>query len=415
MATLFPYLTSRTVRRYGHAPIAAGTGFRFAVAALAAVVISSWMLLISRSLATGMGQDFTTMYVGALALLGGHDPYSTTAPAAIAARLHVMQQGVVNSPLVLLLDMPLTRLAPKAAFLASIAGQYALVAAGGWFLTATYSRSARMLVVLALLASPAAFMVAYYGQIGAIVFAAAAVGIWARQRRRWWLLGICVACAFIKPQLGVCVAAPLLWGVPRRAWISALATGALLVLAMVLELGTDGVGAYVHALRVFDAAPFARHNVDALGVTSLYRGWLAPSWWAVAAAATTILCASGILLVLKRYGTRPPEPALAMLSFIAVLALPYSHQYDSLAVLPALFLAQRARPAGPALRCLYDAGAAIMALTPLMALSSAQYTVRLFPLGALACLLSLYLGDRSAATGQVEAAAQRGLEPVANR
>lgn len=369
---------------------------RFTGAALFAVVLAGWSVFLTRSPATGMGQDFTTMYVGALAWLGGHNPYSTSAPATIAAHLHIMQQGVINSPLLLLIDAPLTVLRPEQAFQIFTACQYALVALGGWSLTAGRPRTMKRLLVIALLACPATFLLGYYGQIGAIVFASTALGIRARRRQQWVALGICVACAAIKPQLGLCAAVPLLWGAPRKAWISAIAAGIALIAIMAVELSPAGLIAYVQALRAFDASPFVRTSSDALGLTSLYRGWLGSAWWPALTWAGAAIGAASALSLPRRHGWHPPEHALAMATYLGVLVLPYSHQYDAVAILPALYLARSAAPLTRGTRLLYHGGVAIMLVTPLMALSSHPYSYRLYPIGALACLIGLWIADRRA-------------------
>jgi hypothetical protein len=363
--------------------------YELAIAGLVAIIVSWWGLFISRPLATGIGQDFTTMYVGALSWLQGSNPYSTTMPVVLAAHLHVMQQGVVNSPLLLLFDAPLTLLPPKVAYLVFAGTQYVLAVLGSCLLAVSFAPRKRLLVTLAIVASPAMFLVGYYGQIGAFVFFFAAAGLWARRTGRAGLLGLCVACAFIKPQLGLCAALPLLWGAPRRAWASALVGASLLIALMARMLSPRGLVAYIQVLSAFDRSRFVHDNVDGLGITSLYRGWASPVWSTLITGALTGLLLIGLILVVKRYRTHPPDHALAMATYIGVLLLPYSHQYDSIALFPSLFVARTYRPARPESRWLFVCGVALIAVTPLMALSSHPFSFRLLPLGLGACLVGL--------------------------
>ncbi len=352
-------------------------------------VVFWWSLYLTRPLSTGMGQDFTTMYVGALCWLQRGNPYTTQAPVFVAARLHVMQQGVVNSPLLLALDAPLTLLAPRAAFLAYVALQYLYIAAAAWLLARTFALKRPALFTLAILASPATFLIGYYGQIGALVFLCVSLALWARTRRWDVLMGICLACALVKPQLGVCAALPLLWGASRRAWMAAALSCIALVGVMALMLGPAGLLGYVHVMQGFGSSAFARQNIDGLDASSLYKGWLAPAL----ASHVPLLLASGlaalVVVMARRYGWRPPDHALVALTYCGVLLLPYSHQYDAIALIPALVLARDGMPRCGAPRLAYYLGCAIMLVTPLTALLTAQPPFRLFPLGLLLCLCAL--------------------------
>src|SRR5438477_4836978 len=83
---------------------------------LIAVLVTELAILLTRSFTTGMGQDFTSLYVGALTWLHGYNPYTSHVPVQLAAALHVRWQGQLEQPLVLAAFAPLTALPPHAAF-----------------------------------------------------------------------------------------------------------------------------------------------------------------------------------------------------------------------------------------------------------------------------------------------------------
>jgi hypothetical protein len=366
----------------------------FLLAVCAAAIISAWAVLLTRSLATGMGQDFGPNYGGAWALWHGLNPY-VPAPAFYAAHLHILDYGTVESPLVLLLTSPFVLFPPRVALDLYLAVQYGLVACSSAFLAALVQRSHRVVLVALVVASPATFLVAYYGQSDAAVFLAAAVGVWARCNRRWVILGVCVAATIVKPQLGLCAAVPLLWGAPRCTWHACVASAVALFGLMGAAIGIDGMRAYVQTLRAFSASAGYSANPDGLDITSLYKAWLyhPVTQWLTASLITGILCCIFALLV--RWRGAPSDGAITALGLLVTLVLPYSHQYDSIVMVPMLILAARSlRSAVP--RLIMAAGVVIAALSPLMAISTNPVEFRLYPVGILLCLLALLRSMRSA-------------------
>jgi len=348
-------------------------------AALAALFLCEWVVLLTRSFGSGMGQDFTTLYVAALAWRHGVDPYASALPAHLAAALGVRWQGELELPALPALAAPLTLLPPRAAFLLYALLQQALALAGVRLLVPAGRR--RMAALLALASAPT-FLVCYYGQSGALAAAAVAAGWWARRHHRPALLGLCVGLALCKPQLGACVALPLLWGAPgtrgtrgtRETWrlLAGLAMGLGVLLALsLLVVGPTGLPSYLRLAHDFGASgqATAQAAADGLGLTALPRG--------LQLVALPLVVAAG-LLVIRRGRRSPTEGDVAAVCTLLLLLLPYSHQYDSIALLPALGLAWQARP---------GRGMALVALlvlsVPLAALLSAPLPFRPLPLALL--------------------------------
>jgi len=349
---------------------------------LIALLISEWDILLTHPFSTGMGQDFTTLYVAARVWLQGLNPYTSQVPVQLAAALHVRYQGELEQPLLLPLVAPLTSLSPHVAYIV-----YALVQAtivgGALLLWAGLNRRHPGLLVAACVASPSAFLVNYYGQAGALVFGIASLGWWARCRRHATLLGVCIAASLIKPQLGLCMALPLLWGAPRRAWLGALAGGVVFLAATVVVMTPPGFAAYLRVLHAFmGGVEYRRSAVDGLGASALYRGWLgAPSLVAALACVSIVAVGSVILAIVARHRARPTLSSVALLVPLLVLLLPYSHQYDSIALLPALVITGQKAVRERRTRLLFWCAVALITVTPLMALNAHPFPFRLLPFG----------------------------------
>ncbi len=354
-------------------------------AALVALFLCEWVVLLTRSFGGGMGQDFTTLYVAALAWRHGVDPYASALPAHLAATLGVRWQGELELPTLPALAALLTLLPPRGAFLLYALLQQALVLGGVRLLVPAGRRRIAGLVALA---SAPTFLVCYYGQSSALVAAAVAVGWWARRHNRPALLGLCVGLALCKPQLGACVALPLLWGAPGTrgtrgtrgtqgtpgTWrlLAGLGAGLSVLLALaLLVVGPTGLPSYLRIAHDFGASgqATAQATADGLGLTALPRGLLLVT--------LPLVAASGLLLI-RRGRRSPTEGDVAAACALLALLLPYSHQYDSIALLPALGVAWHTRP---------GRGMALVALlvlsVPLAALLSVPLPFRPLPLALL--------------------------------
>ena len=359
-------------------------------AILVALIVSEWVVFLTRSFETGMGQDFTSFYVHALAWLRGFNPITSPMPAQYATALHVRDTGFAESPLLLPIVAPFTLVPPRVAFLLFTAASLLLVGGGTYVLAGCFRSRRPYVLALAAIASPPSFLVCYYGQTGALVFIFVAIAMWARFQHRWELVGVCVACACIKPQLGLCAAVPLLWGAPARSWAWTAVIGTSLLGVMVLILGPAGMGSYVAGLQAFSRSASGGANIsDGLGITSLYQALVPTAWFSgLTALAQCALLVAGILLI-GRYRQRPSDRAIVVLTCLLTLLLPYSHQYDSIVLLPALSLGWSARSSSVFRRTLFWCGAALVIVSPLIAISSTPLPFRLVPLGLLLVAVSL--------------------------
>lgn len=338
----------------------------------------------------------------------GHNPCCSDAPALYAAHLHIAEQGVNESPPILVLTTPFLLFSPRAALMLYSATQYLLVLWGALVLAPLLPRAYRIALLSAMIASPATFLVCYYGQTGAIVFICAAFALRARTTENWTVLGLCIAASLVKPQIGICAVAPFLWGAPREAW-KAFAAGVATLIGITCDLlGADGAWAYVQTLCRFSTSAHSQASADGLGISSLYGGWLkGPAiTWTGAGLTVLLLLFAGTLILLWR--NAPSNATLASLALLATLLSPYSHQYDSIAIFPALVLAIAAdkattpcglprqdsrrttRVALPAVeRATVWTGIGIMLVSPFMAISAISFPFRLYPLGIILVLAAL--------------------------
>ncbi len=375
----------------------------FSIAAL----IAAWSVLLVQPFSAGIGQDFTTDFVGALALWHGANPCCSTAPALYAAQLHVFEQGVNETPPILVLTSPFLLYSPRTAYVLYSAAQYLLVLSGAAMLSLLLPRSDRVALVAVIMASPAAFLMGYYGQPLAVVFLCAALAVYARVAGRWQLLGVCVAATLVKPQIGVCAALPLLWGARRQSWKMFATSVVMLVAGTFGLLGVHGAWAYLQTLRRFTGYAHEQAKADGLGISSLYGGWLTgpiATWIGTGMIVLLLLC---VVALLARWRTKPSNDALAALSLLATLLSPYSHQYDSIALFPTLVLAFAGRDTAGVLpsrllrhlktgagnataRLTLWIGIVIILFSPFMAISAVSVAFRLYPAGILIVLAELW-------------------------
>jgi hypothetical protein len=238
------------------------------------------------------------------------------------------------------------------------------------------------LLALAFMASPSSFLVAYYGQIDTLVYTAATVAWWARRRGHAATLGLAVAASWVKPQLGLCTVLPLLWGAPRRAWLTMGAGCAALSAATLAIAGPAGTLDYLRVLHAFSASSMSSQSgADGLGLASLYQTWLAPTSSTLLTGGVTSVVALTILVIVVRCRAHPATSTIALLIPLLVLVLPYSHQYDSIILLPALAVMGHEAAPHVMTRILFWVSVLLVTATPVMALSTASVPFRLLPLG----------------------------------
>ena len=246
----------------------------------------------------------------------------------------------MNTPLVVLSDAPLTLLPPHSAYIVFVLIQYGLAAFVAFILAKTFELKNTRLIITAVVASPAPFLVGFFGQIGAYVFLAFVIALWAGKKNYAMLTGVAIACTLIKPQLGICIAVALPWGAPWRTWLGFGLTGLALLGVTVIMLSPSGAIAYVHALQMFQHSNFATHSPDSLGLTSLYYGWASSAMSIFLKISLGIIMVVALVLLAIRYKYRPTSQACAAVIYILVLVTSYSHQYDAIALLPCLWMAR---------------------------------------------------------------------------
>jgi hypothetical protein len=349
---------------------------------LLALLVAELAILLTRSFTTGMGQDFTTFYVAALTWLHGSNPYTSQVPVHLAATLHVRWQGDMEQPLLLAVFAPLTVLPPHAAFVVYVLLQDVLIGGGAVLLARVLDYRHPRLLALAFMASPSAFLVAYYGQVDTLVYAAATLAWWARRRGQAAMLGLAVAASCVKPQLGLCTVLPLLWGAPRRAWLAMGAGCAVLCATTLAVVGPAGTLGYLRVLHAFSTSSMSSQSgADGLGLASLYQAWLAPTSSTLLTQGVTVVVALTILAIVVRCRAHPATSSIALLIPLLVLVLPYSHQYDSVILLPVLAVTGHEAASHVVTRVLFWGSVLLVTTTPVMALSTASIPFRLLPLG----------------------------------
>ncbi|MDB5600699.1 MAG: hypothetical protein JWN71_2743 [Xanthobacteraceae bacterium] len=265
------------------------------------------------------------------------------------------------------------------------------------------------LVVLAALAYPAVFVNLGHGHNGFLT--AALIGFALVQLdRRPVLAGILFGLLAYKPQFGVMIPLVLLATGRWRTFIAAAATVAALALAATLAFGWEVWPAFLEGTRftrdvILEQGSTGWHKIQSLfAIVRMWGGGIA-----LAYAAQAIL-GLGLAVALVWLWRRPTSSALkaAALCLAAILATPYSLDYDMMVLAPAIafFVADGLQRGFLS----YEKTAlAVLWLTPLIARSVAEAT--LIPLGVPAMLLVFGLILRRAATEPSHG--QGGFLPVA--
>lgn len=252
------------------------------------------------------------------------------------------------------------------------------------------------LVLLAALAYPAVFVNLGHGHNGFLT--AALIGCALVQfDRRPILAGILFGLLAYKPQFGVMIPLVLLATGRWRTFVAAAGTVAALMVAATLAFGWDVWPAFLEGARftrdiVLEQGNTGWHKIQSLfAIVRMWGGSVA-----LAYAAQAVL-ALGIAVALVWLWRRPTSAALkaAALCLAAILATPYSLDYDMMVLAPAIafFVADGwQRGFLP-----YEKTAlALLWLVPLCARSLAEAT--LIPLGVPTMLLAFGLILRRAAT-----------------
>jgi hypothetical protein len=247
------------------------------------------------------------------------------------------------------------------------------------------SDSGRALWLLLALAYPAVFVNLGHGHNGFLT-AALLGGALVQLDRRPWLAGLLFGLLAYKPQFGLMI--PLVLAVTGRwrAFAAAAATVATLLAAATLAFGVDVWPAFLEGARftrlvVLEAGNTGWHKIQSVFAWVRMWGGSVPLAYGVQAAVTVAVAGALAWLWRSRADFALKAAALAI---AALLATPYSLDYDLMVLAPAIaFLAAYGLTHG--FRPFEASALAVLWLAPLAARSFAQLT--LIPLGAPAMLL----------------------------
>jgi alpha-1,2-mannosyltransferase len=234
-------------------------------------------------------------------------------------------------------------------------------------------------------AYPAVFVNLGHGHNGFLT-AALLGGALVQLDRRPWLAGVLFGLLAYKPQFGLMI--PLVLAVTGRwrTFAAAGATVAALLLAATLAFGVDVWPAFLEGARftrlvVLEAGNTGWHKIQS--VFAWVRMWGGSVALAYSVQAAVTVAVAGVLAWLWRSKADFALKAAA-LAIAALLATPYSLDYDLMVLAPAIaFLAAYGLTHG--FRPWEASALAILWLAPLVARSFAQLT--LIPVGAPAMLL----------------------------
>jgi len=258
--------------------------------------------------------------------------------------------------------------------------------------------------LLLALAFPAVLVNVGHGQNGFLTAALLGAALVALDRRPLFA-GVLFGLLAYKPQFGVMIPLALAASGRWRSFAAAAATVALLVLATILAFGTPVWQAFIDSSRFTREVALEQGNTGWYKIQSVFawaRMWGAPIPAAYALQGTLVVALGAALVRLWRSAASYPLQAAA-LCLTAILATPYTFDYDMMVLAPAIaFLAADglARGFGP-----YEKTAlAAIWLMPLFARSIAHLT--LIPLGVLMMLGVFLLLLRRTTTDTNSAMAQ---------
>jgi hypothetical protein len=356
-----------------------------------------------------LGTDFSNIYAGGTYVLDGHAGMAFDPPSQHEREKQIFGAdtpfyGWCYPPFLLFVAAALALLPYAAALVVWQFSTLLLYLGALWLILRSAAAGAsaapdlftrdRLWLLLAL-AFPAVFVNLGHGHNGFLTAALLGTALVVLDARPV-LAGILFGLLSYKPQFGVMIPLVLIATARWRAFGSAAATVAALVLVSTLAFGPDIWRAFA------DSFPFTREVVLEQGGTgwhkiqsvfSVVRMWGGgvPLAYAVQAALTAALAGSLALLWRSKAGYPLKAAALAIAS---ILATPYSLDYDMVALAPAIaFLAVHGLTRGFA--AWEKTALALLWLVPLITRPLAEHT--LIPLGVPAMILVLVLVLRRAA------------------
>jgi len=174
------------------------------------------------------------------------------------------------------------------------------------------------------------------GQAVILVIAAVAAGWWLLRRGRELEAGLVLVLILAKPHLAVLLPVALLVAGYRRAFLVWLSGAVVLIVAMVIALGTDGLTAYL--ARLPDALAVARDWAPAsLSFSQLIGGSLV-------ARALQLVLALIVLRIIRVQRRRGPDLVVAVGLLGSMVLTPYVHVPDLAVVLLAAAIFLHANP-----------------------------------------------------------------------
>ena len=238
--------------------------------------------------------------------------------------------------------------------------------------------------LLLALAYPAVLINIGHGQNGFLT-AALLGGALVLLERRPVVAGVLIGLLVYKPQFGLMLPLALIAGGHWRAFAAAAVTVALLTLATTMAFGPDVWHAFLLSTKLSRTVVLEDGNTGWQKIQSLFswaRMWGAPIPLAYALQGALTLALGAAIVRLWRGGA-PPALKRASLCFAAILATPYSLDYDMMVLAPGIaFYAVDGVQRG--FRPWEKTALAALWLAPLVARSVAQ--VALIPLGVPAML-----------------------------
>lgn len=294
------------------------------------------------------GQDFRAFYAGAVVLRAGGNPYDWSQLGATEDALynapHHLHGGdpayydflpLPEGPWLIWALVPLTGW-PWAVAAAVYAGFILVVMVAGawlWLRHLGWRGAPLALGVLGVALSPVVFINVFLGQATPLIFGAFCAAVALAARGRPWLAGLVLSLIWIKPNLALvlpAVVALLLPGMGRRV-LAGFALGSVVAFGGAFAILRAGLLDWPRGIvQVWRSVQGPQPDVASLHsfYYPLLSGWVKT---AALAAACLLLLAYGVWAV-RRSPSQPVAGLTVLLLWL--FALPYTHSFDAILLLP---------------------------------------------------------------------------------